>query len=78
VNSLEDFLVELLGTVPSAAGSVEAGLRIEVDELELAIPIESHLARDGQFLASAPRGRIATGFDPPHGSLSIVLTRGDA
>jgi hypothetical protein len=76
MTSLEDLVLALLRAMPEGAGGPEAGIRLEVDEIELAIPVESHLARDGRFLASAPRGRIATGFDPPHGALAIVLSRG--
>jgi hypothetical protein len=78
MTSLEDLLIALLDAAPRGAGAAGAGLRVEVDAIELAIPIESRLARDGRFLASAPRGRIATGFDPPHGALAVVLARGDA
>lgn len=78
MSSLEDLLIALLDAVPRGVGGPGDGVSVEVDSIELAIPIEAHLARDGRFLASAPRGRIATGFDPPHGALAIVLARGDA
>jgi len=76
VTSLEDILVELLDAVPSGVGGAEDGIRVEVDAIELAIPVEARLGHDGRLLVSAPRGQIATGFDLPHGALAIVLARG--
>lgn len=75
MNLLEDLLVSLLDTVPLEAGGAAAGIRLEVEAIELAFPIESRLTRDGRFLASAPRGRIATGFDLPHGELACLFSR---
>lgn len=75
MNPLEELLLSLLDTVPLEADGADAGLRLEVDEIELSFPIESRLARDGRFLASVPRGRIATGFDLPHGELAVLFSR---
>ena len=75
MNPLGELLRSLLDAVPLDAGGAEAGIRLEVDQIELAIPIESRLARDGRFLACVPRGRIATGFDLPHGELALVFSR---
>jgi hypothetical protein len=52
-------------------------VRVAVDAVELTLPVETHLEPGGRFLASAPRGRIATGFDPPHGAVALTLSRGE-
>jgi hypothetical protein len=78
VSSLEDLLASLLDAVPPGVGDAGAGIRVEVELIELALPIEARIARDGRFLAGVPRGQVATGFDPPHGALALVLVRGDA
>lgn len=77
MSSLADLLSSLLDSVPLEAGDGDAGVRVEVEEVELALPIEARLERDGRFLAGAPRGRLATGFDTPLGALAFVLVRGD-
>lgn len=78
MSSLEDLLAGLLDAVVPGAGDASAGgagIRVEVEAIELALPIEARLAPGGQFLAGAPRGQLATGFDLPHGELAVVLVR---
>jgi hypothetical protein len=75
MNPLEELLLSLLDAVPLEAGGAAAGVHLEVETIEVAFPIESHLAPGGRFLASVPRGRIATGFDPPHGELAFLFSR---
>jgi hypothetical protein len=75
VIALSDLVASLLDAVPLEAGDEGAAIRIEVEEVELALPIEARMARDGSFVAGAPRGRIATGFDAPLGALALVVAR---
>ena len=75
--ALSDLVASLLDAVPPEAGDDGAAIRISVEQVELALPIEARVARDGSFLAGAPRGRIATGFDAPLGALALVVARVD-
>ena len=75
MSSLEELLAGLLDAVPFGAGDAGAGICVEVEAIELALPIEARLGRDGRFLAGVPRGQLATGFDPPHGALAFVFVR---
>jgi hypothetical protein len=75
VIALSELLVSLVDAVPADAGGPLAGVRLAVAELALALPIEARLGGDGSLRASPPRGRLATGFDPPHGRLEISIAR---
>jgi hypothetical protein len=77
VIALADLVASLLDAVPLEVGDDAAAIRIAVEEVELALPIEARVARDGSFLAGAPSGRIATGFDAPLGALALVVSRID-
>lgn len=68
---LGELLLSLLDAVPFEAGDPSDGIRVEVDTVELVIPIESRLMPDGSFRATMPRGQVATGFDLPHGELAV-------
>jgi hypothetical protein len=69
---LDDLLVDLFDSL--AAGSGGDGISsISVTRADLDLPIESSLAADGRCLASLPRGRTKTGFDPPHGRLVVHI-----
>jgi len=68
--SLAELLISLASQLPTRTGSDEAGLGLEVTGMELEVPVEARIVSGGQVLASLPRGRLATGFDMPHGRLS--------
>jgi hypothetical protein len=63
VTALETLIVGLVDTLPEDAGSPEAGIRVELASIDLAIPVEAHVDADGHIRASLPRGRLSTGFD---------------
>ena len=67
---LAELLVGLTEMIPIAAGTAEAGLAIEVESMEVDLPLEAQLAADAGLLASFPRGRLATAFDPALGRLA--------
>jgi hypothetical protein len=75
VNTLSDLVASLVDAVPPEVGDDGAAIRIAVEQIELSLPIEAWLARDGRLLVGAPRGRIATGFDTPLGELALVVAR---
>jgi hypothetical protein len=75
VIALEQLLADLLDAVPLSAGDEAAGIRVDVDELVLVLPVETQFAPDRTLRASAPRGRTATGFDPPHGTIHVAFAR---
>lgn len=73
--ALADLVIALIDAVPPDVGGPAAGVRVEVDDLAVALPVEARLAADGRLCASAPRGRLATGFDPPVGRIELAVTR---
>ena len=75
MNPIGQLLCEMLDQLPlSDADSEDA---VFVHDLHLKLPIETRIRQDGTLLATAPRGRLATGFDPQIGMLSINFERGD-
>lgn len=76
--ALEELLAALLDAVPLAAGDAAAGVRVDVDTLSIAVPLEVRFASTGGLRASAPRGRVATGFDPPHARVEVAFARSAA
>ena len=64
-------LAKLLADVANLAtqmGSPEDGVSLALQEIRVDLPIEARL-RGGQLWASAPRGRLKTDFDVPHGRI---------
>jgi hypothetical protein len=53
-----ELLLKLAALVPVSG-------ELTVREMELTLPIESRIGHGGELRASLPRGRLATGFDPP-------------
>ena len=47
-----------------------------VTEWALEAPVEARIARDGSLELSMPRGRLATGFDPPLGRIALRVEAG--
>lgn len=70
---LEDLLAAMIGELEvGSPGDPDLGALV-ISDVELAIPIESRVAADGALQASWPRGRFATGFDPPLGTLEVRI-----
>lgn len=76
MTGLEELLLHLADTLPSAAGSVKDGVRVRVEALDLDVPVESRIDAQGLCM-SLPRGRLRTGFDPELGRLRLTFVRGD-
>ena len=74
MNALAEMVVAMIDALPIAAGDPEDGLRLAVTSLDVAFPIEASLGERGDIVASAPRGRLATGFDLPHGRITARFT----
>lgn len=69
MKSLAEVVAEIVDLVPAAADAAEHGLAVQVTSLEITFPIEARISAGGALMASPPRGRLATGFDPPHARL---------
>jgi hypothetical protein len=67
-------LAELEAGLPSGVRDTLSDVALGVSEVELVLPIESQIGRQGLAL-SAPRGRLATGFSVPHGRLRVTFAR---
>jgi hypothetical protein len=63
VTHLEELILGFAAGIPDDAGGPEAGVRVEITSVDLAVPIETHVGGDGLVRASLPRGRLATGHD---------------
>jgi hypothetical protein len=74
VIALEQLVVSLLDRVPQDTGDADDAVRIVIDEVAMTLPIELRFGAGGELLASAPRGRFATGFDLPHHVMSVGFT----
>ncbi len=75
---LHELLSAMGDLAQPAIRSTAAGLALDVDTLDVNLPIESRMQGDGELCASPPRGRLATGFDPPLGAVAVTLTVEDA
>lgn len=72
--ALDELVVALLDAVPQDAGGRDDGVRVEIDEVAMTLPIEVRFGALRGLEASAPRGRYATGFDQPHHLLTLAFT----
>jgi len=72
--ALEDLVLALLDSVPQDSGSAGDGVRVEVDEIAMTLPVEARFDARRGLEASAPRGRSRTGFDLPHHLLTVAFT----
>lgn len=68
MTGLDELVVATVAELPIGEGD------LVVSSVELALPIEPRLGAGGALEASWPRGRMATGFDPPLGTLEVTLT----
>ena len=62
---LEDIIVGLLTGVPGVEHYPELGTSMSVDGIDVHLPLEARIGRDGEVLARVPQYRLATGFDGP-------------
>jgi hypothetical protein len=69
MRAFADLILALAESVPAGMGSASVGLAIDVTAVELTVPVETHIAKGGDLRACLPRGRLATGFQLPHGRL---------
>jgi len=60
------FIEALVDSLPQPMSSPDSGALVRAIGVELTLPIEGRIARDGLH-ASLPRGRLATGFSLPLG-----------
>ena len=68
--SFADLVVSLVARFPIEAGDAASGVLLEVTEVDLRLPIEVRITEGGELTATAPRGRLATGFDLPHAHIA--------
>ncbi|MFH1465884.1 MAG: hypothetical protein ABIO70_15965 [Pseudomonadota bacterium] len=76
MRGLDALLLELADGLVEEAGGPEQGVRVEVERVELALPVEARLDGAGRIVATLPRGRLVTGFMVPPGRLRVSFTRG--
>ncbi len=72
--ALDELVVALLDTVPQDSGGAGDGVRVEIEEVAMTLPVEVRFGASRGLEASAPRGRYATGFDLPHHLLTVAFT----
>ena len=73
MTTLDALIVDLLDALAIQSDVGDDGSAVAVTAADLDLPVESTLAADGRCLATIPRGRTATGFDPPLGRLVLRL-----
>lgn len=74
---LAALLVDLADAVAADAGGEAAGARMYVQRARVALPLEVRLEQQG-LVAAAPRGLLATGFDPQLGHVAVGFALQDA
>ena len=78
LRGIEQLLVDLAGSILARAGSPEDGVAIRITRIDIDVPCELRLNKHAGLDASMPRGRLATGFDPPLGQIRAVFRVGDS
>ncbi|MFT3696807.1 MAG: hypothetical protein QM831_26940 [Kofleriaceae bacterium] len=76
--TLETLLVGLIESLPADAGGPEAGVRVEISEVTLALPVEARFDGHGGVRATLARTRLATGYDAELGRIGIRYERKEA
>jgi hypothetical protein len=74
---LAELLVGLTSRIPIECRSPDAGVLVRVDQLDVSLPLEARIGAGAAVYGSAPRGRLATGFDPPLGRLTVRFEVGE-
>jgi hypothetical protein len=69
IETLGELLVQLASALPTGAFDPVGGTSLRCDDLDLELPLEARLEHGAELHATLPRGRLATGFDPPLGRL---------
>jgi hypothetical protein len=77
LRGIEHVLVDLADSILARAGGSEDGIEVHVTRFDLEVPCELRLNARAGMDASMPRGRLATGFDPPLGQLRAMFQEGD-
>ncbi|MCU7935204.1 MAG: hypothetical protein KZQ99_10035 [Candidatus Thiodiazotropha sp. (ex Dulcina madagascariensis)] len=75
---VSEFLVDLSSDLPSAVVEADTGEGLGVKVFSLSVPIESAIDEAGELAVTLPHGRLATGFDAPHGRLRVSFVRSEA
>lgn len=70
---IDILLTELGDALNMCAGSRENGVAVRVTSAVIDIPAELGMTGEGKLLGSLPRGRLATGFMNPLGSIRAVF-----
>ena len=65
-----DLVAALVEGMPVAVDDAWGASELRLTHVEIEIPFEARLQRGAEVRASLPRGRLATGFQLPHGRLT--------
>ncbi len=72
---LENLLVALTEDIIEHESVNSSEGCIQVDALDLALPLETLIHTDGRLAASIPRSRLSTGFERPVAQLLVSMGR---
>lgn len=78
LETLAELIVQLASAMPTGADDPAAGTWLRCDDFDLELPLEARLEHGAELHAQLPRGRLATGFDPPLGRLVAHFVVRDA
>lgn len=77
MSRIEELILGLVGDLIAEVGDEEGTVRVRVDRVDLTVPIEAGLGQRASMLATTPRHRLETGFQPQLGALALHLERRD-
>ena len=77
MKSLDAFLVDMSTNIPTAVVDARDGQGLGVESFSLTLPIESRIESE-QMSVSLPLGKLATGFDFPHGRIRARFEKTEA
>ena len=69
MSPLSDLVIELVEALVDSVGAPALGVALAITDIDVTLPLEARLGQGGELRASLPRGRMATGFQVPHGRL---------